>query len=175
MRAFEDGRTVEQLRNAVRFGEIMASRQPIVLYDDGGRMFRLANWLTGAVLCAALSGLWLAFTRERRRALLAFLSSSVLVMRLHRHYLFLKKNVSKVVYQPEGELLLLTQHRLASPRVSQLSRYRLLYTENPHLRLQAINYINMDSLQGYSIPLAQGWKDQALFSHLISQRVSTLD
>lgn len=52
-----------------------------------------------------------------------------------------------------------------------LHKNQLLHTEQPMLKLQKRNFIDMDSLDTYSIGYNYGWKNKKLFAHLLAQRV----
>ncbi len=52
-----------------------------------------------------------------------------------------------------------------------VSRFKLVYTENPFLNKKGTNYFHLDTKQQYSIPYKDSWIKQDLFSHLIAQRI----
>lgn len=53
----------------------------------------------------------------------------------------------------------------------EVSRFKIVYTENQFLNKKGTNYFNIDNQDQYSIPFKDAWIKQDLFSHLIAQRI----
>ena len=56
-------------------------------------------------------------------------------------------------------------------REHNLSRYKIVYTQNEFLNKKGTNYFDLDTKREFSIIYKYAWIKQDLFSHLIAQRI----
>lgn len=93
---------------------------------------------------------------------------------LSRHLGMSKRFVEKIVYHTETENFTFVKRRPWGTRYNEeISRYKILYTENQYLNKRGTNYLNIENQHEYQIGYKFAWKKEDLFSHLISQRIRT--
>lgn len=78
--------------------------------------------------------------------------------------------VEKVVYKPEDkEFLIYRRNPFGGQYITIVKAARLVYTSDPQLNKKLINYINMDTLETYSIIYKNAWQHFDFFSFIIKQ------
>ena len=65
----------------------------------------------------------------------------------------------------------MSRNILGFKRYEQVSRFKIMYTENPVLMKRGTNYFNIETKREYQIGYKEAWMKQDLFSHLIAQRI----
>jgi hypothetical protein len=89
-----------------------------------------------------------------------------------RYLKFQRRFVQKIVYDTKTENFLLTKRGFfGSKYEKEISRFKIVYTENEFLNKKGTNYFNLTTKEQYSIPYKEYWIKQDLFSHLIAQRI----
>jgi hypothetical protein len=178
-----------ELRSAILFEDLLKSELTIVIYDTFGRPFRWQLLKFVYMLLTVGLALWgidlLVQADPRNKVLLEktfygkiyrwtiYLLCVVLFFRAWgRHMSFKKRFVDKIVYDTQKEEFTLTKRNFWGVKKDYLvSRYKLLYTENPFLTSKGTNYFNIDTKDEFMIVYKDAWLKQDLFSHLISQRI----
>ena len=90
----------------------------------------------------------------------------------YRYMKFQRRFVQKIVYDTKGENFIMTKRGFfGGYSTKEVSRFKLVYTENEFLNKKGTNYFNLETKEQYSIPYKDSWLKQDLFSHLISQRI----
>lgn len=95
--------------------------------------------------------------------------------RLLRFRHFQKCYVDKVLYDTKSEEFHLFKRSflLGSLKKQLVHRRLLMFTSDEKLNMKQINYLNMVTLEGFKIGYEYAWKDKALFSHLLEQRIKS--
>jgi len=93
---------------------------------------------------------------------------------LYRHYRWTQIFVERIVYDPVlKEFTISKRNYYGQPVHKQVTISHLVYTSDLKLNKQGINYINMNSLELYSVVYKNAWQQLDFFSYLIKQNIKT--
>ena len=164
-------------RDAILFEEILRTEKDIPLYDCQGRVFRHQIYKNFGLIIFGLFFIYHCMTSDRVKKKVkipySVLISLFIIMRLKSYRDFQKYFVDSIVYSTANKKFTLTTRSFFGLRkISEFEKPGLLFTEDQYLNRKNINYINLETLDCYMIGYDYAWKNKALFTHLISQRIS---
>ncbi|KAL4470487.1 hypothetical protein ABPG74_012098 [Tetrahymena malaccensis] len=175
----ESQKTKKEYRDAVLFEEILNTQKVIPLYDCFGKVFRhelIKNFIF------VLSGFGILYyfyndpdSKPKKKTFLCALTLSFIATRVLTYRRLQKSFVDKIVYDTTTQMITLTKRTFYGKRFDQeLNPALLLFTNDKALNMRNINYINMETLETYQIGYDYAWKNKALFSHILEQRIETI-
>jgi hypothetical protein len=172
--------STRELRDSILFEEILRKETDIPIYDCKNYFF-WTHYLGNLALLAL--GFALAYyysyaphINDKKRWLYVLPCALFGLGRIKYYRNFQKYFVESVVYHTKDKSFTITKRGflIGNKYSRNVPRSELLYTEDEHLNKQRINYINMKTLDLYCIGYKFAWKNQDLFSHLISQRIRSM-
>lgn len=170
-------KSAKELRDAILFEELLRKEVDIVLYDCKGTLFAIRYFGNLFLIIFALCFGYYIYQDEVRPQKWPYYTICGLFIfgRLARYRKFQKFFVEKVVYNTNDKTLTITKRKTFTGRRYDkvIDKRWLLYTEDPYLNKKNVNYINMRTLEQYCIGYKYGWVNQALFAHIIAQRIKS--
>ncbi|KRX04682.1 hypothetical protein PPERSA_09474 [Pseudocohnilembus persalinus] len=148
------------------------------LYDCNGKVFRHNFYFNIGGIVIALGLFVIFYYGERyknRRYWYTVPCILFALTRLRMHREFQKTYVDKVIYNTENQNFQIFKKSFFGTNVkSDVHKNLMLFTQDPYLNGKNINYINMETLECYMIGYTYAWNNQALFAHLLEQRITSI-
>eukprot|EP01017_Pseudomicrothorax_dubius_P027932 TRINITY_DN3275_c0_g1_i6.p1 TRINITY_DN3275_c0_g1~~TRINITY_DN3275_c0_g1_i6.p1 ORF type:complete len:198 (+),score=42.64 TRINITY_DN3275_c0_g1_i6:256-849(+) len=169
----------QALRAAILFEDLLQKEKEILIYD-AGNVFLARHLLANLIIAVAsfyLVYYWITSESAKDNKFKEVYIVGLLLSGVSRFWTwrrFQKYFVERIVYNTASQNFTFTMRNyIPTKYTKEISRNELLFTADEVLNRKKINYINMSSLEQYSIGYKYAWKNEALFAHLISQRIKT--
>ena len=168
------------MRDSILFEEILRKDTDITVYDCQNYFF-WGHYLGNLLLL--IFGFSLAYyysyaphINDKRRWLYVLACGLFGIGRIKYYRDFQRYFVESIVYHTKDKSFTITKRGFlfGNKIPKKVPRNELLYTEDEFLNKKRINYINMRTLELYCIGYKFAWKNQDLFSHVISQRIRSM-
>ena len=76
--------------------------------------------------------------------------------------------MERVIYSTATKKLTLVKRNFFGLKYKEeIAKDKLLFTSDRYLNAKNINYINIDTMEGYQIGYVYAWKNKELFTHLL--------
>lgn len=166
----------KKLRDTILFEEILTKNIDILLYDCLGYVYRktvIKNFLPLGIFSIFIIILILKNKkRQKHGRILTFLLFVIYILQFARLSVFRKHHIEKIIYHTdEKKFSLYKKGFFGRSFPIKIHKNNLLFTNDPIINKNGINFINMENLDLYKIGYVYAWKEKALFAYLIGQNI----
>lgn len=154
-------------RDDFMFMELFKQKEDVLVYDCTNVVYpqKSLKYIFGISACMILGVIGPMFVSG------IHIPISLLMFPLtSRHIKWHRIFVEKVIYKPEEkEFLIYRRSLLGDQYITNVKAEHLVYTSDAQLNKKLINYINMTTLETYSIIYKNAWHHFDFFSFIIKQ------
>lgn len=167
-------KTKRELRASILFEDILKSNPVITLYEVKDIVWQkrtlYASFMNSFILYVAIG---VAMGLGGNLTLYYCIGIPLFLYSVNSSYFrFLAQTPMKITWDTEKEVFRFTMRSLYWKKFDiVIKKGHLIYTEDKVLRKKLINYIDMKTMRPFSIIYREAWKNKALFSHLLEQRL----
>ncbi len=175
----KDEKSTVDLAESILFKNLIRSREDIKLYDVGEDYYKKRYYIS-----FFLALFLFFFSKDVRKKLKKRDWNTRLLLFLWQYMfpfmslMYLKrvseKYIERIIYCPRKRVFKMRQRNFIVPneRDWEIDQNKIMYTQDRFLNQNWVNYLNMETLDGYYIHEEKAWKNFRLWTHLIKQNPS---